>query len=66
MVLKLLPGHSPRGGGVLEEGGGGGGDGGKEGVDLHQGERGGGDRKGEGEEEGKDDPIIETLGEIGR
>ena len=52
MVLKLLPGHTPRGGGVLDP---------KAGeareADLDKMEK---------EEEETADPIIETLGEIGR
>ena len=48
MVLKLLPGHSSRGGGVLDNKG-----------EEEKGE----DKK--GNEEGGD-PIIDSLGEIGK
>ena len=53
MVLKLLPGHSTRGGGGVLEG---------KGDDDKKRE----DEEGMEKEKEDKDPIIETLGEIGR
>ena len=53
MVLKLLPGHSTRGGGGVLEG---------KGDDEKKRE----DEEGMEKEKEDKDPIIETLGEIGR